>query len=284
MYYYINKLRKISLMYHNKTILITGASSGLGRTLALKYAKQGGQIIHISRNAPRINALQQELEQINHQKHVPFSADVSKYENIQHIQKELQCQNIVPDVVVHNAAGNFLCPFRDLTENGWKRIIDIVLHGSFNVYHVFGNAMIQQKRAGVFLNISTTYANTGSALVIPSAVAKAGVDNLMRGLTVEWSPHDIRFVGIAPGPIQGSGGASKLDPLKVFKYYNQYINPRKRMGTQDEIAELALYLTSEKADYINGEIVRIDGGEVVKNSGEFNFLTNIPFYTYLFRK
>lgn len=280
----INKSPVVLLMYHNKTILITGASSGLGRTMALKYAKEGGRIVHISRNAQRINSLQRELEQINTQQHVPVSADVSQYKSIQNIQSELQSQHIYPDICVHNAAGNFLCTFRNLSENGWKRIIDIVLHGSFNVYHVFGNAMIQQKRPGVFLNISTTYAKTGSALVIPSAVAKAGVDNLMRGLTVEWSPHDIRFVGIAPGPIQGSGGASKLDPFNVFQYYNQYINPRKRMGTQDEIAELALYLTSKKADYINGEIIHIDGGEVVQNSGEFNFITRIPFYESLFRK
>ena len=183
-------------MYHNKTILITGASSGLGRTLALKYAQQGGKIIHISRIIPRIKTLHQELEVINSQKHLSFSADVSQYQKIQHIQQELQCKNIYPDVIIHNAAGNFLSPFSKLSENGWKRIIDIVLHGSFNIYHIFGNAMIKQKKPGVFLNISTTYANTGSALVIPSAVAKAGVDNLMRGLTVEWSQHDIRFVGI----------------------------------------------------------------------------------------
>ena len=101
---------------------------------------------------------------------------------------------------------------------------------------------------------------------------------MMRGLTVEWSSHNIRLLGIAPGPIKNSGGAKKLDPLNLFKIYNNYTNPRKRMATQNEIGELAMFLTSDKADYINGQIIRIDGGEVVKNSGEFNFLTNIPFY------
>ena len=115
-------------------------------------------------------------------------------------------------------------------------------------------------------------------------VAKAGVDNLMRGLTVEWSNYNIRFVGIAPGPIENSGGASKLDPLGIFKYYNYYCNPSGRMCSQDEISKLALYLTSNDADYINGEIVKIDGGEVVKNGGEFNFITNIPFYKKLLYK
>ena len=157
-------------------------------------------------------------------------------------------------------------------------IIDIVLHGSFNIFHIFGKHMIENKKSGVFLNISATYSETGSALVIPSSVAKAGVDNLMRGLTVEWSPHNIRFVGIAPGPIEGSGGANKLDPYNLFKLYNTFNNPRKRMASQKEICDLAMYLTSNKSDYINGEIIKIDGGEVVKNSGEFNFLTNFPFF------
>ena len=110
------------------------------------------------------------------------------------------------------------------------------------------------------------------------------MDNLIKGLTVEWSDYNIRLVGIAPGPIEASGGASKLDPFGLFKYYNQYSNPRKRMCSQDEISKLAMYLTSSDADYINGEIIKIDGGEVIKNSGEFNFITNIPFYRKIINK
>jgi len=265
-------------MYHNKTILITGASSGLGRNLAKQYAKNGGRIINVSRDVLKMASLQNRLNQINSYDHLYFSADVSKYSEISEIQKVLSKKEIYPDVVINNAAGNFLCPFNKLSENGWRRIIDIVLNGSFNIYHIFGKHLIDNKKPGVFLNVSATYSDTGSALVIPSSAAKAGVDNLMRGLTVEWSPHNIRFVGIAPGPIEDSGGAKKLDPFNIFKLYNNYTNPRKRMATQKEICDLSMYLTSDKADYINGEIVRIDGGEVVKNSGEFNFLTNIPFY------
>ena len=265
-------------MYHKKTILITGASSGLGRAIAMTYAKNGGRIINISRDISKMSSLQNRLHQINSCDHLYFSADVSNYKHIKNIQNTLHKKNIYPDVVINNAAGNFLCPFNKLSENGWKRIIDIVLHGSFNIYHIFGKHLIEKGKPGVFLNVSTTYSETGSALVIPSAAAKAGVDNLMRGLTVEWSPYNIRLVGIAPGPIEGSGGADKLDPFNIFKKYNNYVNPRKRMASQKEISELAMFLTSDKADYINGEIVKIDGGEVVKNSGEFNFLTNIPFY------
>lgn len=270
-------------MYTNKVILITGASSGLGRNLAINYAKHGAKIINLSRNKNKMKLVNDELNIINNKINHYYSVDVSKYNEIKKINNSLKEQNIYPDIIINNAAGNFLCPFNKLTENGWKRIIDIVLNGSFNIYHIFGKELIEKKKKAIFLNISTTYSETGSALVIPSSVAKAGVDNLIRGLTVEWSNYNIRLVGIAPGPISNSGGASKLDPYKIFKHYNNYVNPRQRMCSQDEISELAMYLTSDKADYINGEIVRIDGGEVVKNSGEFNFLTNIPFYQKLIK-
>ena len=204
--------------------------------------------------------------------------------------------HIIPNIIINNAAGNFLCPFEKLSVNGWKRINDIVLNGAFNIYHIFGKEIIKQKmrentkknnnnyEKTVFLNISTTYSENSSALVIPSACAKAGVDNLMKGLTVEWSKYGMRFVGIAPGPIADSGGASKLDPFGIFKHYNNYVNPSKRMCDPREIADLAVFLTSVKADYINGEIIKIDGGELIKNQGEFSFLTNIPFYEKMLKK
>jgi len=107
------------------------------------------------------------------------------------------------------APSTLLCPFEKITPNGWNRINDIVLNGAFNIYHIFGKSMIEKKNPGVFLNVSTTYSKDSSALVIPSAAAKAGVDNIMKGLTVEWSKYGMRFVGIAPGPIANSGGASK---------------------------------------------------------------------------
>ena len=269
-------------MYKYKNILITGASSGLGKQLAYSYALQGGRIINISRNPEKGKLIRNKLDVINSLDNKFYSADVSKYDEILKIKNELVGEKIYPDVIINNAAGNFLCPFKKLSKNGWTRVIDIVLHGSFNIYHIFGNELIERKKKSVFLNISTTYSENSSALVIPSACAKAGVDNMMKGLTSEWSKYGMRFVGIAPGPIADSGGASKLDPFGLFKIFNKCVNPSGRMGTPKEISELALYLTSPSADYINGEIIKIDGGEYIKNSGEFNFITNIPFYNKLF--
>ena len=266
-------------MYANKTILITGANSGLGRNLALNYAKQGGRIVNLSRNIKKMESLQKELENINHKYHFYYPVDVSNFKQIEIIKKDMLIKKIIPDVVINNAAGNFLCSFRKLTPNGWNRVIDIVLNGTFNVTKIFGEEMIRHNKQGVFLTISTTYANTGSALTIPSAVAKSGTETLMKSLSVEWSKYNIRFVGIAPGPMENTGGLSKLDKLNLYKYRNYWINPRKRMANLDEISELSLFLTNNDcADYINGTIIRIDGGEYNKNSGQFNFITNIPFW------
>ena len=283
-------------MYKNKIVLITGGNGGLGKNLCLSYAKQGATIINLSRNLGKMQELNKKLDNINNKNNKFFRVDVSNYDQILNVKNNLLKENLFPNIMINNAAGNFLCPFEKLTPNGWKRINDIVLTGAFNIYHIFGKEIIKQEsenrkninnnksKKTIFLNISTTYSENSSALVIPSAVAKCGVDNLMKGLTVEWSKYGMRFVGIAPGPIAESGGASKLDPFGIFKYYNNYVNPSERMCDPQEISDLALFLTSEKGDYINGEIVRIDGGEWIKNQGEFSFLTNIPFYKNILGK
>ncbi len=271
-------------MYKNKIVLITGGSGGLGKNLAISYAKQGAQIINLSRDLNKMQKLNENLNKVNNLENKYFKVDVSNYDEINDVKNELLREKKLPNVIINNAAGNFLAPFEKLSKNGWNRIIDIVLNGSFNIYHIFGKTFIATKKKATFLNISTTYSQNSSALVIPSAAAKAGVDNIMKGLTVEWSKYDMRFVGIAPGPIADTGGADKLDPFKVFKYYNDYTNPTGRMCRPSEISDLALFLTSDKAEYINGTIIRIDGGEWIKNQGEFSFLTNIPFYDKLLSK
>ena len=237
----------------NKVALITGGASGLGFASAQKLIAAGAKIMVMDLNEDNAKKACSELNG----------------------EADYAIANVAEEASVQDAINKTMDKFGR---------IDIVLNCSFNIYHIFGKELIKQGKSGVFLNISTTYSETGSSLVIPSSVAKAGVDNLMRGLTVEWSDYNIRFVGIAPGPIEHSGGASKLDPLGLFQIYNKYNNPRGRMCSQDEISKLALYLTSNDADYINGEIVKIDGGEVVKNGGEFNFITNIPFYKKLLYK
>ena len=187
-------------LFNNKNVLITGANSGLGKNMAENYAKSGGRIINLSRDTKKMELLNSKLNKYNNLDNLYYPVDISNYKQVQIIKNDLVNKNIYPDIIINNAAGNFLCPLVNISENGWDRVIDIVLKGSFNVTHLFGNELIKKKRECVFLNISTTYTDTGSALVIPSAVAKSGVDTMMKSLTVEWSKYNMRFIGIAPAP------------------------------------------------------------------------------------
>jgi len=259
----------------NKNVLITGATAGLGKQLALKYAQYGATIIGIGRDESKIKSLKTELSKINNNDHLIKSIDVSDNLLMSQLAFQLSQSNILPDVIISNAAGNFVCPFEKLSYNGWNRINDIVLNGMFNTYHCFGKELILKKKPAVFLNISTTYAETGSAGVVPSAVAKAGCDALMKSLTSEWAKYGHRFVAVAPGPIANSGGADKLDPLGIFKKFVKYHNPRNRMCEPEEIAEFVCFLTSNYGDYVNGTVIRMDGGELNVNSGEFNLFFKI---------
>lgn len=137
-------------MYANKKILIIGASSGLGKAIALAYAREKGQIINLSRNIEKIDNLNKTLNKINNIENIGYSVDVSNYDEILKIKNSRVREQLLPDIIINNAAGNFLCPFENLTPNGWTRINSIVLNGAFNIYHIFGKTFIQKKREAVF--------------------------------------------------------------------------------------------------------------------------------------
>ena len=172
-------------MYKGKNVLITGASSGLGKVMALAYAKEKATIINLSRNVLKMKELNNKLNIINNKQNKFFSVDVSLYEEISKVKNDLLRENLFPDVIINNAAGNFLCPFEKLTPNGWKRINDIVLNGGFNIYHIFGKEIIKQKRENrknnnksektVFLNISTTYSENSSAFLLVKKIDKSAI-------------------------------------------------------------------------------------------------------------
>jgi NAD(P)-dependent dehydrogenase (short-subunit alcohol dehydrogenase family) len=180
------------------------------------------------------------------------------------------------DILLNNAAGNFISPTENLSPNGFKTIVDIVLNGTFNCTQAAGKVM-RKNKGGVILNIVTTYAWTGSGYVVPSACAKAGVLAMTRSLAVEWAKYGIRTVAIAPGPFPTEGAWSRLAPpgLGIKKKMINRI-PLKRVGEHHELANLASYLVSDQAGYINGEVVTIDGGEWLQGAGEMNGLEKIP--------
>jgi NAD(P)-dependent dehydrogenase (short-subunit alcohol dehydrogenase family) len=202
--------------------------------------------------------------------------DVTDAGNIREVAESVQREFGGVDVLVNNAAGNFLATTEDLTPNGFNAIVQTVLYGTFHATLAVGRGMIERKTGGSILNIVTTYAWTGSAFVVPSAAAKAGVLAMTRSLAVEWATYGIRSNAIAPGPFPTEGAWNALMPTPELEAEAKARVPMGRFGRHEELANLAAFLVSDGAAYINGEVVVIDGGEWIGSGGEFNGLTRLP--------
>lgn len=270
-------------LYKNKNVLITGGGTGLGKAMAAQFYELGANVAISSRKLDVLNTTRTEIlskyenrfpEWKN--KFVAQEADIRSHDNVLSLRDRLLAEDMMPDIVINNAAANFLGQAEKLSPNAWSIIIDIVLKGTINVTTVFANEMIKANKSGSFINISTTYADTGSAFVVPSGVAKAGCNNLVRSLASEWGKYNLRFVGVAPGPIKTEGAFSRLDPTGEFTEKLAKQLPLGRLPTKDELATFVAYLASDYAAPINGEIINFDGGETRMNGGEFNQLLNLP--------
>ena len=257
-----------------KVALITGGGSGLGLTMTRKFLALGARVAILGRSPERLQTAADELAAGKGLSLHP--CDVREPDQVERAVTEAYDVHSAIDIVVNNAAGNFLAATEDLSANAFDAVVRTVLHGTFNVTNVTGRRMIEQKRGGVFLNIITTYAWTGSAFVVPSAVSKAGVLALTRSLAVEWAAYGIRTNAIAPGPFPTEGAFSRLLPTPELQNESLSRIPLGRFGEHEEFANLAAFLVSDASPYINGECVTIDGGAWLSSGGLFNGLTRVP--------
>ena len=259
----------------NKTIIITGGGTGLGKSMATRFGELGANLVITSRKQDVLDSTAIELRETGAQV-LPLACDVRKPIEVQNVVDETIKKFGKIDILVNNAAGNFISPTELLTPGGFKVVVDIVLNGTFNFTQAVGKEMIKAKN-GTVLNIVTTYAWTGSGYVVPSAAAKAGVLAITKSLAVEWAKYGIRHVAIAPGPFPTKGAWKRLAPpgMGIEKKMRERI-PLKRFGEHIELANLASYLVSDGASYINGDVITIDGGEWLQGAGEFNELEKVP--------
>jgi NAD(P)-dependent dehydrogenase (short-subunit alcohol dehydrogenase family) len=261
-----------------KAIVVTGGGSGLGKAMTKYFLELGAKVAITSRDLDKLKNTAAELESETSGICLPIQCDVRQYEEVEKMLKEVLNTFGKVDVLLNNAAGNFISPTERLSANAFDTIIDIVLKGTKNCTLAFGKHWIDSKQtSATVLNIVTTYAWTGSAYVVPSATAKAGVLAMTRSLAVEWAKYGIRTNAIAPGPFPTKGAWDRLLPGDLAEKFDMAKKvPLQRVGDHQELANLAAYLVSDFSAYINGEVIVIDGGEWLKGAGQFNILEAIP--------
>ena len=260
-----------------KVIVITGGGTGLGKAMGKYFVELGADLIIASRKMDVLETTAKELSESCDGNVLPVQCDVTDYSSVENLLKTSIDKFGRVDVLLNNAAGNFISPTERLSHRAFDVIINIVLKGTYNCTLAFGQHWIKEKQKATVLNIVTTYAFTGSAYVVPSAAAKAGVLALTRSLAVEWAKYRIRFNAIAPGPFPTKGAWDRLLPGNMKDKFDLAKKvPLKRVGEHQELANLAAYLVSDFSAYINGEVITIDGGEWLKGAGQFNMLEMVP--------
>jgi NAD(P)-dependent dehydrogenase (short-subunit alcohol dehydrogenase family) len=261
----------------DKVIVVTGGGTGLGKSMSKYFLELGASVVITSRKIDVLNETAKEMTELTNGNIFPVQCDVTDYSQVENLLNTSIKKFGKVDVLVNNAAGNFISPTERLSNRAFDIIINIVLKGTYNCTLAFGKYWIEKKSEGTVLNIVTTYAWTGSAYVVPSACAKAGVLPLTRSLAVEWGKYGIRTNAIAPGPFPTKGAWERLLPGDLkdkFDFKNKV--PLKRVGEHQELANLAAFLVSDFSSFINGEVITIDGGEWLKGAGQFNMLEAIP--------
>ena len=255
----------------NKRILITGGGTGLGKAAAQRFLELGATVYICGRRHQVLTSTEAELRERTAGSIHSRPCDVRDGAKVEELIDTIWRDGPL-DALMNNAAGNFLARTEELSLRAFESVLGIVLQGTLHTTLACGKRWLAQKRRATILNITTTYTTTGSAYVVPSAVAKAGVQALTRSLAVEWGNRGIRMNAIAPGPVPTEGAFSRLLPRPEFEDLARKRIPLGRFGTLEEFANLATFLISDASSYINGDIVTMDGGEWLQGAGEFSSL------------
>ena len=260
----------VSDLLAGKRYLITGGGSGLGKMMARKICELGGSVSICGRREHLLIETSDELNNEFAQSATWYSLDIRDPEAVNLVIDAIWEEAPI-DGLINNAAGNFLARTETISHRALDAVLNIVAHGSAYMTLACGKKWISNDQPGNVLSIITTYAWTGSAYVVPSAMGKAAILAMTRSLAVEWGPKKIRLNAIAPGPFPTQGAWERLVPTKKLADVWEERNPLGRTGEHEELMNLVAYLLSDKSSYINGDTITIDGGEWLAGAGQFNF-------------
>lgn len=242
-----------------RVALVTGGGSGIGKGIVERFLEHGVEgVVIVSRNAERLNAAAADLSARYGKKVLAVPADVREPERIEAAIGEALAAFGKLDIVVNNAAGNFLAPAAMLTYKGFATVHAIDTLGTFNVAKAAFSAWLKA-HGGCIINISATLHYTGVPFQVHAGSAKAAIDAMTRHLAVEWGPAGVRVNCIAPGPIEDTEGMSRLAPGDLKANLTKSI-PLGRFGKIEEIADAAVFLASDAARYVTGAVLVVDGG------------------------
>jgi NAD(P)-dependent dehydrogenase (short-subunit alcohol dehydrogenase family) len=254
----------------DQVAVVTGGGTGLGLAIAARLGELGARVAIGSRNAENIVRGSAELRHAGLDPLV-VQIDVRNPEQVDEMVARVVRHFGRIDILINNAAGNFICRAEDLSPNGWNSVVGIVLNGSFFCSRAIGRHMIARGGGGSIVSILANYVWTGSAGTVHSAAAKAGVMSMTQTLAVEWAPHNIRVNAVAPGPIDTPGAAKQLwnSPEAIQRITDTV--PLRRWGKPADVADAVAFLVSEHAGFITGEILTVDGGAWI-GKGTFGFI------------